>query len=118
MAIQGPVAKRWKEVTGNDLIEGYGMTETSPVITANPFGSVKVGTIGLPVPSTLVRIMSDDGTVQGPGGDRGEIQVKGPQVMQGYYNRKEATAEVFTEDGWLKTGDVGKFVEKRFLVFL
>lgn len=114
MAIQGPVAQKWKEVTGNDLIEGYGMTETSPVITANPFGKVKVGTIGLPVPSTMVRIMSEDGTEQGPGGDRGEIQVNGPQVMKGYYNRPEATAEVFTEDGWLKTGDVGVIDEEGF----
>ncbi len=114
MAIQGPVAKRWKEVTGNDLIEGYGMTETAPVISANPFGNVKVGTIGLPVSSTYVRIMSEDGTIQGPGGDRGEIQVKAPQVMKGYYNRPEATAEVFTEDGWLKTGDVGIMMEDGF----
>jgi long-chain acyl-CoA synthetase len=111
MAIQGPVANRWKEITGNDLIEGYGMTETAPVISANPFGAVKVGTIGLPVSSTYVRIMAEDGTVQGPGEGRGEIQVKAPQVMQGYYNRPEATAEVFTEDGWLKTGDVGVIME-------
>ncbi len=107
MAIQGPVAERWKKLTNNDLIEGYGMTETAPIISANPLGNVKVGTIGLPVSSTYVRIMSENGQVQGPGEGRGEIQVKGPQVMKGYYKRPEATAEVFTEDGWLKTGDVG-----------
>jgi long-chain acyl-CoA synthetase len=107
MAIQGPVAERWKKLTNNDLIEGYGMTETAPIISANPLGNVKVGTIGLPVSSTYVRIMSENGQVQGPGEGRGEIQVKGPQVMKGYYKRPEATAEVFTQDGWLKTGDVG-----------
>lgn len=111
MAIQGPVAKRWEEVTGNELIEGYGMTETSPVATANPFGAVKVGTIGLPMPSTYVRIMNEEGVEQGPGEGRGEIQIKGPQVMKGYYNRPEATANTFTEDGWLKTGDVGVMTE-------
>lgn len=107
MAIQAPVAKRWKEVTGNELLEGYGMTETSPVASANVFGQVETGTIGLPMPSTYLRIMDADGNVQGPGEGRGEIQIKGPQVMQGYYNRPEATAETFTKDGWLKTGDVG-----------
>ncbi|MDC0231227.1 AMP-binding protein [Aureispira] len=115
MAIQGPVAKRWKEVTGNDLIEGYGMTETAPVISANPLNNVKVGTIGLPVSSTYVRIMGENGIIQGPGEGRGEIQVSAPQVMQGYYNRPEATAEVITEDGWLKTGDVGIMMEDGYL---
>ncbi|MCH2021292.1 MAG: AMP-binding protein [Saprospiraceae bacterium] len=115
MAIQGPVAKRWKEVTGNDLIEGYGMTETAPVISANPLGNVKVGTIGLPVSSTYVRIMGEDGIIQGPGEGRGEIQVSAPQVMKGYYKRPEATAEVFTDDGWLKTGDVGIMLEDGYL---
>lgn len=115
MAIQGPVAKRWKEVTGIELLEGYGMTEASPVVSANPFGNIKVGTIGLPVPSTDVRIVSEDGSIQGPGGDRGEIQVKGPQVMKGYYKRPEATAKTITEDGWLRTGDVGIMLEDGFL---
>ncbi|MGH1336158.1 MAG: AMP-binding protein [Aureispira sp.] len=111
MAIQGPVAKRWREVTNNDLLEGYGMTETSPVASANPVGNVTVGTIGMPMPSTYIRIMAEDGTIQGPGEGRGEIQIKGPQVMKGYYNRPEATAKTFTEDGWLKTGDVGIMLE-------
>jgi long-chain acyl-CoA synthetase len=111
MAIQGAVAKRWREVTNNDLLEGYGMTETSPVVSANPVGNVTVGTIGLPMPSTYIRIMSEDGVVQGPGEGRGEIQIQGPQVMKGYYNRPEATAKTFTEDGWLKTGDVGIMLE-------
>lgn len=114
MAIQGPVAERWKKVTGNDLIEGYGMTETSPVATANPLANVQVGTIGLPMPSTDVRIVDENGVVQGPGEGRGEIQIKGPQVMKGYYNRPEATAKTFTEDGWLKTGDVGILQEDGF----
>lgn len=111
MAIQGAVAKRWREVTNNDLLEGYGMTETSPVVSANPVGNVTVGTIGLPMPSTYIRVMSEDGVVQGPGEGRGEIQIQGPQVMKGYYNRPEATAKTFTEDGWLKTGDVGIMLE-------
>ena len=97
------------------MIEGYGMTETAPIISANPLGKVQVGTIGLPVSSTYVRIMAENGQVQGPGEDRGEIQVKGPQVMKGYYKRPEATAEVFTQDGWLKTGDVGIMQEDGYL---
>ena len=111
MAIQGPVAKKWKEVTGNDLIEGYGMTEASPVVSANPVGGnsdgIQVGTIGIPMPSTDVRIMGEDGQVKGPNEGRGEIQVFGPQVMQGYYNRPDETAKTMTKDGWLRTGDVG-----------
>ncbi|MBL4648443.1 MAG: AMP-binding protein, partial [Aureispira sp.] len=111
MAIQGPVAKRWKEVTGNELLEGYGMTETSPVASANVVGNVQTGTIGFPMPSTYMRIMDEEGNIQGPGKGHGEIQIKGPQVMQGYYNRPEATAESFTKDSWLKTGDVGVMLD-------
>jgi len=117
MAIQAPVSKRWKALTGNDLIEGYGMTEASPVVSANPIDGlgVQVGTIGMPVPSTDVRIMGEDGEVKGPGEGRGEIQVKGPQVMKGYYNRPDETAKTITEDGWLRTGDVGIFKEDGYL---
>lgn len=106
MAVQKPVAERWQQVTGCFLSEGYGMTEASPVITANPFdGSGRLGTIGLPFPSTDVRIVNELGSPLGPG-EVGEIQCKGPQVMKGYYNRPEATADTI-RDGWLCTGDIG-----------
>jgi len=94
MAVQNAVAKDWKEVTGCNLSEGFGMTETSPVVTVNPLNaSIRVGTIGLPLPSTDVRIVNEDGQALEVGGV-GEIQVKGPQVMKGYYNRPDETAKV------------------------
>ncbi len=106
-SIQKPVADRWKAVTGTGLVEGYGLTETSPVVTCNKVdGTERVGTIGIPMPSTEVKLMDDDG-VEVAQGEAGEIWVKGPQVMQGYYNRPDETAKVLTADGWLKTGDVG-----------
>lgn len=107
MALQRPVYDRFLEKTGVAIAEGYGMTESSPVISTNPFdGNAKVGTIGMPVPSTQVRIMGEDGQEKGIG-EPGEIQAKGPQVMSGYYNRPDETAKVITPDGWLCTGDVG-----------
>ncbi len=110
MAVQRAVAERWKEVTGCPLSEGYGMTESSPVVTVNPIdGSGRLGTIGLPVPSTDVRIVDEEGKPL-PAGERGEIQVKGPQVMKGYYNRIEETNNTI-RDGWLCTGDIGKMSE-------
>jgi long-chain acyl-CoA synthetase len=106
MAVQKPVAERWQQATGCFLSEGFGMTEASPVITANPFdGSGRLGTIGLPFPSTDVRIIDETGKVLAVG-EVGEIQCKGPQVMKGYYNRPEATADTIRE-GWLCTGDIG-----------
>lgn len=117
-AIQKPVADLWKKVTGTTLAEGYGLTETSPVVSVNKIdGSARVGTIGLPVPSTDVKLMDDDGK-EAKVGERGEIWVKGPQVMQGYYNRPDATAEVITADGYLKTGDVGVFSEDGYLTIV
>ena len=110
MAVQRPVAEKWQKLTGCFLSEGYGMTESSPVATTNPLdGNGRLGTIGLPIPSTDIRIVDDEGTVQGPGGI-GEIQIKGPQVMKGYFNRPEETAETLT-DGWLRTGDIGSMTE-------
>jgi long-chain acyl-CoA synthetase len=109
MAVQRAVAEKWQQVTGCQLTEGYGMTESSPVITSNPVlpGTARLGTIGMPVPSTDVRIVAEDGTVLGIGPDNvGEIQAKGPQVMKGYWQRPEATDEVL-RDGWLSTGDMG-----------
>jgi len=106
MAVQKPVAERWQQATGCFLSEGFGMTEASPVITANPFdGSGRLGTIGLPFPSTDVRIIDETGKVLAVG-EVGEIQCKGPQVMKGYYNRPDATADTIRE-GWLCTGDIG-----------
>jgi long-chain acyl-CoA synthetase len=114
MAVQRPVAERWQQVTGCFLAEGFGMTESSPVATANPFdGTGRLGTIGIPIPSTDLRIVSEDGNVCAFG-EIGEIQVKGPQVMKGYYNRPDATAETIV-DGWLCTGDIGIMEEDGFV---
>ncbi|ARU89292.1 long-chain-fatty-acid--CoA ligase FadD1 [Pseudomonas sp. M30-35] len=106
MALQQATAERWKAVTGCAVCEGFGMTETSPVATVNPFSAIRLGTIGIPVPSTLCRIVDDEGKVLEIG-ETGEICVKGPQVMKGYWQRQEATDEVLDADGWLKTGDIG-----------
>ena len=111
MAVQRPVAEKWQKITGCVLSEGYGMTEASPVVTTNPLdGSGRIGTIGVPIPSTDIRIVDNQGNVLAPGGV-GEIQVKGPQVMKGYYNRPEATAETIIGEGWLCTGDIGMMSE-------
>jgi long-chain acyl-CoA synthetase len=110
MAIQKSVNDRWYALTGQNLVEGYGMTEASPVVSVNPIdGSGRIGTIGMPVPSTDVRIVDDHGVVQ-PVGSPGEIQVKGPQVMLGYFNKPEETANTI-RDGWLCTGDIGVMEE-------
>jgi len=106
MAVQRAVAEKWHKVTGCALTEGYGMTESSPVASTNPMnGDGKLSTIGIPVPSTDMRIVDDAGNPL-PIGGTGEIQIKGPQVMKGYYNRPEATADTI-RDGWLCTGDIG-----------
>jgi len=107
MAVQGPVAERWQNVTGSYIAEGYGLSETSPVATANRFDADKyTGTIGLPVPSTEIAIRDDDGKDL-PFGEVGEICIRGPQVMAGYWNRPEETAKVMTKDGFFKSGDMG-----------
>ncbi|MDP9664730.1 UNVERIFIED_ORG: long-chain acyl-CoA synthetase [Pseudomonas cremoricolorata] len=105
MALQLSVAERWRTVTGCAICEGYGMTETSPVAAVNPAQANQVGTIGIPVPSTLCKIVDDVGN-ELPLGEVGELCVKGPQVMKGYWQREEATAEILDSDGWLKTGDI------------
>ena len=105
MALQLSVAERWKAVTGCAICEGYGMTETSPVAAVNPAEANQVGTIGIPVPSTLCKVIDDNGN-ELPLGEVGELCVKGPQVMKGYWQREEATAEILDSDGWLKTGDI------------
>jgi acyl-CoA synthetase (AMP-forming)/AMP-acid ligase II len=98
-------AERWKAVTGCAICEGYGMTETSPVATVNPIQNIQIGTIGIPVPSTLCKIVDDAGVEQ-PMGEIGELCVKGPQVMKGYWQRQDATDEILDSEGWLKTGDI------------
>ncbi|WP_286786261.1 MULTISPECIES: long-chain-fatty-acid--CoA ligase FadD1 [Pseudomonas] len=114
MALQLATAERWKEVTGCGICEGYGMTETSPVATVNPFQHIQVGTIGIPVPSTLCKVIDDAGNDL-PIGSIGELCIKGPQVMKGYWQREEATAEVLDADGWLKTGDIAVIQEDGYL---
>lgn len=105
MSIQQSVATRWHDTTGCNIIEGYGMTECSPLIAACPINMVKHnGSIGVPVPNTDVRIIKEDGH-EAELGEPGELWVKGEQVMQGYWQRPEATAEVLM-DGWMATGDV------------
>lgn len=107
MAVQSAVAKLWSEKTGCSIIEGYGLTETSPSASCNPADSTTYsGNIGLPLPNTLFKILDDNGEEM-PVGQRGEIAIKGPQVMHGYWNRPEETANVMTADGFFKTGDIG-----------
>ncbi|MGB3596994.1 long-chain fatty acid--CoA ligase [Pseudomonas neustonica] len=114
MALQLATAERWKEVTGSPVCEGFGMTETSPVATVNPISDIRLGTIGIPVPSTLCKVIDDDNN-ELPLGERGELCVKGPQVMKGYWQRKEATEEILDADGWLKTGDIAIIQEDGYL---
>ncbi len=112
MAVQKGVAERWKTLTGSSVTEGYGLSETSPVATANKFSDANfTGTIGLPLPSTEIAIRDDDGNNL-PLGEVGEICIRGPQVMAGYWNRPDETAKVMTKDGFFKSGDMG-FMDER-----
>ncbi|SFS19916.1 AMP-binding protein [Yoonia litorea] len=105
MALQGAVAQRWEEVTGKPVLEGYGLTESSPVLTFNPFGQTRLNSIGVPVPSTEVKCVDEDGK-DVPQGERGEIIARGPQIMKGYWNKPEETEKTIM-NGWLLTGDIG-----------
>jgi long-chain acyl-CoA synthetase len=105
MALQLATAERWTQVTGSPVCEGFGMTETSPVASVNPIQQIRIGTIGIPVPSTLCKVIDDEGN-ELPLGAVGELCVKGPQVMKGYWQRQDATDEILDADGWLKTGDI------------
>jgi long-chain acyl-CoA synthetase len=106
MAVQRAVAERWKKVTGVTLVEAYGLTETSPAACINPMTLEEYnGCIGLPIPSTECAIMDEEGAFLAQG-ETGELCVRGPQVMKGYWQRPEATAEVITDEGWLRTGDM------------
>jgi long-chain acyl-CoA synthetase len=113
MAVQRTVAEKWQAITGCPLIEGYGMTESSPVATINPMveGASFSGSIGMPVPSTEISIQDDGGNQQAIG-EIGEICIRGPQVMKGYWNQPGETAKAISSDGWLRTGDIGRIDEK------
>jgi long-chain acyl-CoA synthetase len=114
MALTSDTAKMWQRVTGCEISEGYGMTETSPVVTFNPRSAIQIGTIGLPIPSTVVKTIDDDGN-ETPVGEPGELCVKGPQVMRGYWQRPDDTQKSFTDDGFLKTGDVALIQEDGYI---
>jgi len=115
MAVQKAVSDRWLKVTGRPIIEGYGLSESSPVATCNPADTDEYsGTIGLPLPSTEIAILDDDGNHL-PLGQAGEIGIRGPQVMAGYWNRPEETAKVMTADGYFRTGDVGVMDERGYV---
>ncbi|WP_431274889.1 long-chain-fatty-acid--CoA ligase [Variovorax ureilyticus] len=114
MAVQGAVAKLWLEKTGCPICEGYGLSETSPSVTCNPTTSTAyTGTIGVPLPSTYVKLVDDEGHEVAPG-QSGELAVKGPQVMAGYWQRPDETAKVMTADGFFKTGDVAVVDERGY----
>lgn len=114
MALQKIVNERWKKLTGKSIIEGYGLSETSPVLSVNPIdGTDRVGTIGLPVSNTILKIIDEAGN-EAPLGSPGEITAKGPQVMKGYWNRPDETEKSLSADGWFKTGDIGVMDEDGF----
>lgn len=115
MALQKAVHEKWTSKTKTQIVEGYGLTEASPVIACNPIdGTDKVGTIGLPLPSTEIKIISEDGAELGFG-EVGELCARGPQVMLGYWNRPEETKNVLDSRGWLKTGDMAQIEESGFI---
>jgi long-chain acyl-CoA synthetase len=114
MAVQQAVAKLWLEKTGCPICEGYGLSETSPSATCNPVTSHAFSAnIGLPLPNTWLKCLDDDGN-EVPQGQPGEIAIKGPQVMAGYWQRPDETAKVMTPDGYFKTGDIGVMDDKGF----
>jgi len=117
MAVQRPVAERWQAITGSRLLEGYGLTECAPLVTISPYNlKAYDGSIGLPAASTDVKIIREDGS-EADIGESGEMYVKGPQVMLGYYNCVEATAEVL-KDGWFATGDIAVMDERGFFTIV
>lgn len=114
-ALVKAIAERWQSVTGCAVTEGYGLTETSPVACANLRGAYgRMGTVGMPVPGTAAKVIDDEGN-ELPFGERGELCIKGPQVMKGYWQRPEATAEVLDAEGWFKTGDIAIIDEDGFV---
>jgi long-chain acyl-CoA synthetase len=116
-AVQSAVAERWRAITGTCLVEGYGLTEGSPVVCINPLAQPNIGTVGLPVPSTEVSIRDDQGQPVATG-EMGEVWVRGPQVMQGYWGRPDETRKALNPDGWLLTGDLGAVDAQGFVKLL
>lgn len=114
MALTKPTADQWQKVTGCEITEGYGLTETSPVVSLNPLGNAQIGTIGIPIPGTQVKTIDDDGNDQ-PVGEAGELCVQGPQVMKGYWQRPEETNKSIDAEGWFRTGDVAMIQEDGFI---
>ena len=115
MAVQGAVAKLWLEKTGCPICEGYGLSETSPSASCNPVTAKEfTGTIGVPLPSTYMKLLDDEGHEVTTIGQPGEIAIKGPQVMAGYWQRPDETAKVMTEDGYFKSGDIGVVDERGY----
>lgn len=113
MALQNSVCEKWGRLTKTTIVEGYGLTESSPVACCNPIdGTDRMGTIGLPLPDTWIKLIDDDGNEVR---EAGEICIKGPQVMKGYWLRPDETEKVLDKEGWLKTGDIGSFDEKNFI---
>lgn len=111
MPVQKAVAEKWAEVTGTNLLEGYGLTECSPLVSCNPYNSKHyTGSIGFPVSSTEIKLVDDDGN-EVEMGQQGELWIRGPQVMVGYWNRPDATEEVL-KDGWVATGDIANVNEQ------
>ncbi|MFK7161189.1 AMP-binding protein [Marinospirillum sp. MEB164] len=110
MSLTTAAAERWKEVTGCAIAEGYGLTETSPVATFNPPNGIQLGSIGKPVPGTEIKVINEAGESL-PIGESGELCIRGPQVMKGYWQRPEETAQCISEDGWFRTGDVAVIQE-------
>ena len=114
MALTEDVGRIWKEVTGSNISEGYGLTETSPVVCGNPVAAIQMGTIGIPLPETEVKVVDDNGNTLPPG-ETGELLVRGPQIMKGYWQRPAETDNVLSNDGWLKTGDMAVIKDDGYL---
>lgn len=113
MSLNPDVAKQWQKLTGCEVVEGYGLTETSPIVAVNPPDKVRLGTIGVPIVATEVCLMDEQGNrvAEQPG----ELCVRGPQVMQGYWQREDETRMVLDDDGWLRTGDIAEFIDDGYI---
>jgi long-chain acyl-CoA synthetase len=114
MALTSETANKWKELTGSPITEGYGLTETSPVVCSNQCNAVQYGTVGRPLPETECKVVDENGNDL-PAGEAGELLIRGPQVMKGYWQRPEATAEVINQDGWFKSGDMAVIAADGFI---
>lgn len=114
MALTAETANKWRELTGSPITEGYGLTETSPVVSSNQCEAVQYGTVGRPLPETECKVVGEDGKTLPPG-EAGELAIRGPQVMKGYWQRPEATAEVIDDEGWFTSGDMAVIAADGFI---